>query len=341
MYVNDLKVQFMKKYSERILYAMPYQLLAMKIPKRVTIEPTNYCNLACPLCPTGAGEITRKKGMLKFEDFKKVIDDVGKYLIHIRLWNWGEPLINKDLPKMIAYAKKHKIYVNTSTNASFLTENIARELVRAKLDLIILSIDGASEESYSLYRKNGNFKQCINSIKALVNEKKRFNSKYPRLVMQFIVMKHNEHEIEKITNLAKELGVDELILKTVAMMTPGHEKLWREKYLPKAQTYHGYESDVNKKLINRDFCDVVYEECVINWNGDITTCCYDHNGKFTMGNVFKQSLSDLWNNKKYMAFRQAIMRNKKAIAMCKDCPGSNKTLKLDEITIFDSENQFA
>jgi len=122
------------------------------------IEPTNYCNLKCPLCPTGAGLIRREKAAMSFEDFKKILDNLGNQIIHLRLWNWGEPLLNKELPKMIKYAKSKNIYVNTSTNSSFLNKENVRELTNSGLDHLIVSLDGASEETYSLYRKNGNFK---------------------------------------------------------------------------------------------------------------------------------------------------------------------------------------
>jgi hypothetical protein len=121
-------------------------------PTHMTVDVTNICNLRCPLCPTGVGAPGREKGSMSFSLFKKIIDETGKYLISIDLFNWGEPLLNKETYKMIAYANKKHIVTSVSTNFNFLSEKLAEQLILSGLDILILSIDGASQESYEQYR---------------------------------------------------------------------------------------------------------------------------------------------------------------------------------------------
>ncbi len=248
---NLLLVKISKAFRFPTVLGMPITLM---------LEPTNVCNLKCPLCPTGAGLLGRKKEMMKFNDFKKIIDEMGPYLIHLRLWNWGEPLINKDIYRMIKYAKKFNIFVNTSTNSSFLTEKSVGKLVRSGLDELIISLDGASEETYRKYRKKGSFSKVLDAMKKLVLERRRLRIETPVIKMQFIVMKHNEHEVEKAIKLAEHIGVDEIFFKTVGVMdTAVYEPV--EKYLPENKSFRRYETEEGKIKSGKinNFCGYLWD----------------------------------------------------------------------------------
>lgn len=335
------------KLKRKIKYFIKYvllhplrlvNLLTVKISKRLgfigvfgfpptlMVEPTNICNLKCPLCPTGAGLIRRAKGFLPFSDFRKVIDEMSPYIYHLRLWNWGEPLLNKEIFKMIRYAKQKKIFVNLSTNSHFLDKETSAKIIKSRLDEIIVSLDGASEETYRQYRKGGNFDEVIESIKFLVNEKKRLKFKTPYIKLQFIIMKSNEHEISKIKFLAQKLGIDELVFKTVGIMDY-FSKEDIKKYLPQNKKYARYlldsEKIISKKRIENK-CDFLWDEMVINWDGAVVPCCFDMNNFFVFGNAFKEKIKNILNNKKYVSFRRRILTNKKSLALCRDCPGTNK-----------------
>lgn len=297
-------------------------------PVIIMIEPTNICNLHCPLCPTGAGLLKRKKGHMSFDTFKKIIDEVATTAFRIRLWNWGEPLLNKDFVKMIKYAKSKNLFVNTSTNSFFLNEKIAQKLVESGLDELIVSLDGASEETYNKYRKNGSFLQVVKSLRTLREEKIKAKRKTPSVRLQFVIMKHNEHEIPKIKKLAKEVNVDALVFKTVGIMDPSMSDKIKE-FIPseKLSRYVLKEKAKSKQKI-RNWCDIMYNEVVINWDGSVVPCCYDMHNTFTFGNILDQPFSKIWNNKKYQDFRKQILNNKKSIFMCKNCPGNTKEILL-------------
>ncbi len=303
------------------------------MPLTLMVEPTNLCNLKCPLCPTGAGLLGRKGEMMKFNDFKKIIDELGPYLIHLRLWNWGEPLLNKDIYRMISYAKRHKIFVNTSTNSFFLTKENAANLVESGLDEIVISLDGASEETYSKYRKSGNFTRVIEAMNSLVEEKRRKRSKTPLIKLQFIIMKHNEHEVKKVRELAKVIGVDVLFFKTVGIMDVSvYEDI--KDYLPLNKAYRRYEikqGGVESKQGIRNFCDYLWDETTINVDGSVVPCCRDSHNSYVFGNIFNEPFKKIWNNKRYTEFRRQILKNKSKINLCNNCTGSKKEFMIGEV----------
>lgn len=313
---------FLVKFS-RILH-LP---AVLGMPLTLMFEPANFCNLKCPLCPTGAGLLGRKKATLKFQDFKKILDQFSPYIIHLRLWNWGEPLLNPEIYKMIAYAKKHDIFVNTSTNSFFLTKENAKRIVESGLDEIIISLDGASEETYKKYRKKGNFSRVVGAMKTLVLEKKKSGSKNPKIKVQFIIMRHNEHEIEKAIKLAGDIGADSIFFKTVGMMDVSiYEPL--KRYLPENKEFRRYK---DKRQEKRNFCDYLWDETTVNVDGSVVPCCRDSHNSYSFGNVLTEPFKKIWNNRKYVEFRKRVLRNKQDIDLCRFCKGSKKELKIGEI----------
>jgi len=315
--INFLKIKISKQLKLPHVFGLPLTIM---------IEPTNLCNLKCPLCPTGAGRIKREKGNMEYSHFRKIIDEITPYSFHVRLWNWGEPLLNKKIFRMIAYAKKKNLFVNLSTNSNFLDKDVSEKILKSGLDELIISLDGASEETYKKYRKGGDFQKVINSIKFLTSRKRKSDIKMPYVKLQFIIMKHNEHEIKNIKNLAEEIGVDELVFKTVGIMDYFSEEDIRE-YMPSDKKYSRYiigKDEVFSKRAVKNKCDFLWEEIVINWDGSVVPCCFDMNNFFVFGNTFSSSVREIWNNSKYTLFRKKILKEKESIALCRNCPGSNK-----------------
>jgi radical SAM protein with 4Fe4S-binding SPASM domain len=214
-------------------------------PSHIYVDPTNVCNLRCPVCPTGCGIPGRPKGSMPLDRFKRIIDEFGKYLVSIDLFNWGEPLFNKDIYKMIAYAHKHHIVTSVSSNLNYFPGNSAEELVSSGLDILILSIDGASQESYEKYRIGGNFSNVIENLSALIAKKKQRGSKTPYIFWQFLVMRQNEHEIETAKEMAIRLGVDQISFDHAYLPVATREEAMR--WLPKDPKHHRYNLDELEK----------------------------------------------------------------------------------------------
>ena len=183
-------------------------------PVSISFEPTTSCNLRCPECPSGLRAFTRPTGMLEKNFFRETIDQLSKDLLYLIFYFQGEPYLNPDFLDMVKYASQKKIYTATSTNAHYLNDENARRTVESGLDRLIISIDGTTQDVYEQYRVGGKLEKVLEGARNIVKWKKELKSKTPFVFFQFLVVKPNEHQIEDIKQLAKEIGVDEVRFKT-------------------------------------------------------------------------------------------------------------------------------
>lgn len=183
-------------------------------PISISFEPTTSCNLRCPECPSGLRAFTRPTGMLQKNFFEQTIDDIYKEILYLIFYFQGEPYLNPDFLDMVAYAHKKGIYTATSTNAHYLTDEKAKKTVESGLDRLIISIDGTTQDVYEQYRVGGKLDKVLQGARNIVKWKKELNSSKPFVFFQFLVVKPNEHQIELIKKLGKEIGVDQVRFKT-------------------------------------------------------------------------------------------------------------------------------
>ena len=296
-------------------------------PYNIIIEPTNICTLSCPLCPSGNQMMKRKRGMMKYEDFKKIIDQTGDFLYQIGLMNYGESLLNPQLFQMIEYANKHNISTILSTNAQFLNQENAKKLVHSGLDLLSISLDGASPQTYVQYRVKGDFEKTLENIRYLVEKRNEWKSDL-FIDLGFLVMKHNEKEIDKAKKLALDLGVDNFSLVKLSLIDyreiPLDEAL---KFLPEQEIYSRYKIvrgklELNRKEKKNNTCIWAWDRMVINWDGSVCPCCVDYDCQYYMGNFFETGWKKIWNNERYINLRKQILKNKNKLRVCSNCSAS-------------------
>jgi len=183
-------------------------------PVAVSIEPANFCNLRCPECPAGMKKLTRHEGLMQPETFQCIINQLLPHLSYLTLYFQGEPYLNKHFFNFIAFARSKKIFVATATNGHFLDEAAVRQTIKSGLNQLIISLDGADQESYQTYRQGGDFEKVVAGIRLLVSEKKRLSSDKPEIILQCLLLKSNEHKLAEIKKLGKDLGVDKITFKT-------------------------------------------------------------------------------------------------------------------------------
>ena len=272
-------------------------------PKVLMIEPTIECNLDCPLCSCGKKNIIiRDKKSLSFKDFKKIINEMYLFSDVIYLWNRGEPLINEDLIKMIKYAKKFSFEVILSTNGTLISEGMAKELVKSKLDTIIIGMDGITQLSYEKFRKGGKLFDVKNGIQKLRYWKNKNNIKTPFIEVQLIVTSYNEKQVNEFKRLGLKLGGNDTSLKTLRLNLENNDSLEKEmEYLPKNINYSRYLTS-NGKLINKekgysDFCERSWYHSLILCDGTVSACCYDDAKIYSFGNIKVSGIKKIWNNK--------------------------------------------
>jgi len=264
---------------------------------------------------------------MDLDNFKRLMDELGEYLFLLMLWNQGEPFLNPHFLEMIEYARSKKVPTITSTNGHFLNGLWQPgDIIRSGPDELIVSLDGASPETYNRYRRGGNFDLVVDNLRRLCGEKRRLGSRTPIVHLQFLIMRHNEHEIGQIRELARSIGVDKLSLKTVQVQSPEEAEI----FLPREEKYSRYRFDrgslkTKAELVNG--CKHLWYSSVVNWDGSVVPCCFDKDGNYRLGNAFdSEGLRGIWQSGEYTRFRDLILHHRSAIPMCRNCTEGLKGL---------------
>lgn len=328
--LNESKLWLKKQSTKRLANAFQiwssYQLSKLSsapkisgLPLGIAIEPTTSCNLRCPECPSGLRSFTRPTGMLNEKVFEKVIDELSPVLTNLTFYFQGEPYLNPRFLEMVKYASARNVFTSTSTNAHYLTEESSRKTIESGLDRLIISLDGVTQESYEQYRIGGQLAKVLEGTKNVLNWKKRLKSASPHVVFQFLVVKHNESDIPRLYQLAKELGVDEVKLKT-AQIYDYHNG---SNLIPDNPQYSRYEKGddglytIKNQLDNH--CWKMWSSSVITWDGKVVPCCFDKDASHVMGDIKSQTFREIWTGESYQSFRKAILRSRSEIEICKNC----------------------
>jgi radical SAM protein with 4Fe4S-binding SPASM domain len=294
------------------------------LPISISFEPTTSCNLRCPECPSGLRSFTRPTGMLEDDLFKKIIDDIHRQLWYLIFYFQGEPYLHPKFLDLVKYASSKGIYTATSTNAHYLTDANARKTVESGLDRLIISIDGTTQEVYEQYRIGGKLEKVLEGTRNIVKWKKELKSSTPHIIFQFLVVKPNEHQIAEVEQIAKELGVDEIGLKTAQI----YDYEQGSPLIPTIDKYSRYakQSDGTWKIKNRllNHCWKLWHSCVITWDGGVVPCCFDKDAWYKMGSLQEESFRSLWWNGPYKDFREKVLRSRSEIEMCKNCTEGTK-----------------
>ncbi|MBC8316212.1 MAG: SPASM domain-containing protein [Bacteroidales bacterium] len=328
----------LKIFSGYIFSLIFHRTIHWGHPISISIEPTNKCNLKCPECPTGQHGLTRSSGSIDIERFKIYVDQAGKKLLYLILYFQGEPYLNRLLFDMISYAKSKKIYVWSSTNGHYLTEENIRKTIESGLDNLVISLDGTNQEAYENYRVGGDYETVVQGIRDFIRIRKEMGIRHPRLEIQFLVLKSNQHQIKEIKKLGNSLGVDRTVLKTAQfydfeqgnpLMPDGGQWSRYRKKGTKAGKHGGmkvrshqsqissHQYIIKNKLRNR--CFRMWSGCVITWDGKVVPCCFDKDAVHTMGDMNEQSFDKIWRGEKYREFRKRILKNRKSIEICRNC----------------------
>ncbi|WP_304233650.1 SPASM domain-containing protein [Jiulongibacter sediminis] len=289
------------------------------LPLAIGFEPTTSCNLRCPECPSGLRSFTRPTGMLEKELYESTIDQLKDSLIYLTFYFQGEPYLHKDFLKMVRYASDRKIYTATSTNAHYLTPEMAEKTVKSGIDRMIISIDGTTQETYEQYRVGGQLSKVLEGTKNLIEAKKRLNSKTPHTIFQFLVVRPNEHQIGDVYKLAKEYGIDEVRLKTAQI----YEYENGNELIPTIDKYSRYRNNldgtfsIKNELLNH--CWKMWHSCVITWDGTLVPCCFDKDSEHPMGSLQQNTFKEIWHCKPYQNFRKALIKSRSEVEICKNC----------------------
>jgi MoaA/NifB/PqqE/SkfB family radical SAM enzyme len=329
-------------------------------PYNMKIESTNICNTKCQLCPTGIGLEGRPKGKMSLDHFQKLIHSLRWHLFGLDLSMWGDPLIVPDIFAMIRFAHERGIwtYISSNLHAFKITpkpgeKSQAQRLVESGLDTLTCSLHGASQETFAIYQPGKSFADTLDKVKHILATRNAMGSPTPAVQLNFVVTRHNEHEREKFQKLADELGC-KAVFSTASMnirflnqdkqlhnlglapdlldkKTQAHLQHWLptdqefvlepyrrilQGHNPRGEEYNGH------KPFN---CSWPWRSSVINWDGQVVTCCGNFDPKEDMGCVFEQPFATIWNGRKYRAARKSFKHQVTAAESqdnaCASCPG--------------------
>ena len=288
-------------------------------PLFASIEPVNICNLHCPECPVGMRDTTVKATHITPELTKKLIDELAPTLMHAILYFQGEPLISKNFTEMVRYARSKNILTSTSTNGQLLNDALARDIVESGLDKLIVSIDGATQETYEAYRVGGKLEKVTRAVELINKWKKELNRPSPFVEIQFIVFKTNEHELDEMKALSKKLGADKLSFKTAQLydFEDGNPLLTSIEKYARYELRDDGKYHIKSKLHNH--CRRLWQGSVLSSRGDLLPCCFDKDSEFAFGNLNNDSFADIHHSEQAQKFRRAILDNRKQFEMCRNC----------------------
>ncbi len=284
------------------------------MPLALGVEVTNNCNLSCPECITGADLLKRSRGYMDIELFERVVSQLGPYLYNINLYFQGEPMLHPDFFSFIA--RSGNIPTVVSTNGHFLTKGNSDKIVRSGLKKLIISLDGADQKTYSIYRKGGNFNKVIEGIKNVAKAKRFFRSPM-KLEIQVLVNKLNECQVPELKEFARGVQAS-LRLKSMQVVNSDEAGRW----MPVDKKYKRYYLKHGSYILKShlpDRCARLWFNPVITWDGIVLPCCFDKNGDHAMGDLKMDTFRDIWNGPRYRLFRKSLLTDRSMIEICNNC----------------------
>lgn len=302
---------FIIKKTKNAYLGYPYCLL---------VEPTNACNIKCPLCPSPPWLNSRPRGFLSFDNFLKLIDNSKDIIYRLNMTQGGEPFLNKEICKMIKYANRFNLYKLIFTNATLLDKQLSSEIIDSGLEHIVISFDGFSKDTYESFRQGANFEKTVENIKTLGYIKVKYRSIKPFIEIQWILTKYNESEVNRAKKeISNWQGINTFTIKSLCLNEHflDKEEVDRLKleYLPSYNFRKHYIVSEN----NRPDCPMPYLPVVL-WDGSLSICCYDFKGNYIVGNIFKEKLEKICRSSIYHTLLKQMYR--KQLPLCKRCPAS-------------------
>ncbi len=301
-------------------------------PHTITFEASSVCNLRCVFCYIMKAPIERGRKFLPLGTFKKVVDESRHFLEEAMLHWRGEPLLNKDMPDMVLFASERGIRSSFSTNGLLLTKELSRRLIFNRLACITFCLDGVTQDVYGLHRCGGDLDVLLQNIRDLVGLKKTMRSRYPRVDLQMIVTKKNQHQVDAFGKLARGLGVDSAYLMSLFIDKTAREdefvKRMEEEFFVESgqEGLSRYFLDEAGKVTlygAATLCPQDAKYPVVTCDGDVVGCCYDIFLTYNFGNCERDSFPALWENSRYARFRKDEMMARR-LAICKNCMPKNR-----------------
>lgn len=285
-------------------------------PFALSAEVSANCNLRCPHCIEGLKQTQRSYRTLSAETFKELASSHRHSVFYANLYFQGEPFLNPRLSQIIRTASELRFYSCISTNGHFLEKEKCREIIAGGLDRIVISLDGLDAQTYSFYRVGGNFDKVVEGITTLAATRREMRASNPLIVLQFLVNRQNENQIEGLPSFAKKCGADMVQVKTMQV----YGDSLSDDFLPINPRYNRYaKSNTKLKLRSGRWrsCFRLWSHVVYTSDGRLVPCCYD---KVPNHSVDLKKGENLWFSPQLNQFRKDVLTNRQGVAICSNCP---------------------
>src|SRR5262245_22374698 len=281
--LNFYLVRYQRTRGHGTMWGYPFVL---------TIEAANRCNLHCPYCFIGVGERSRPEAMFPLDLYARILDELGDYLMHVELYNWGEPLLNRHVDELVRRASVRGISTLIATNFSLpFDASRAEALVSSGLAMLGVSLDGAHQETYERYRVGGSFDTVVRNIRLVNEAKRRLGSRTPRVLWSYHVFAHNRADIARAGAMAAELGIELSVSKG-----------WVEgpDWDPRNEFPYPFAPQPGQPAIN---CHFLWERAVVHVDGGVAPCDGTFFKEEDYGTLDGAGFKQVWNNEKFRAAR--------------------------------------
>ncbi len=311
------------------------------LPTELQLEVTGACNLACRMCLVRyRPKLGKSAGAMCFHTFKEIVDELPE-LRRITLQGLGEPLLAPDLFRMIEYAAGRGVRMGFNTNGTLLTGKRAERLVRAGLDWLHVSLDGATPRTYEDIRAGSDFERVRRHVVGLVDVMRLLRAERPRLSLVFVAMRRNVHELPDVVRLASEWGVGRLFVQNLSHSfgdtdpAGGYrqireyaegEALWAEEERAEARRFfdeaqavadeHGVDLRLPRleapprtpREPGRPGCHWPFESAYVTHDGQVQPCCMVMgSNRVVLGDVAAERFAAVWMGDEYVRFREGLL----------------------------------
>lgn len=308
-------------------------VIPLASPFLLYIDPSSACNFKCQFCPTGHKDLVKEseytRSTLNYEVFKKVIDDLGEFekpLKVLRMNKIGEPTLNKNLAKMIAYAKQSGSVeaIDLATNAAILSRESMVELVEAGLNRLNISVEGVSREQYLERAKvDIDFEQFVEKIKWFYANKRNCEITI-KIPSNYLSGEQKDSFIDLFGSYC-----DRIFIEDLAPIWPSFD-IENRAEIKLNENFGQYQQPLEQKEI----CTYIFYALAVNADGSVSACCPDWNQKLVVGDVKEETLKNIWNSDKLNALRLQHLEGKRSANItCRDC-GHLRYAQVDNIDQF-------
>jgi len=277
--VAERALQANAKTVRRVLLATGRERVG-HVPDIVQIESTNLCNAKCVFCPRD--EMHRQQGVMDMALFRKIVDECATLgVTHVRVHNYGEPFLDRQLVEKVRYAKAKGIAeVGMISNGSLITEELARGMIEAGLDAINISVDAAGKDVFEKTRLHLNYDTVIGNVRTLARLRDDMGRKRPKLILSFVRQNNSQEETQFVaewSRIADKIHITEL---------------------------HNWAGTLNSKSDVRYPCYRMWLTFTVLWDGRVSLCCADFDGRHVLGDLRTSTIADVWNSPAYLAVRR-------------------------------------